>query len=45
MMQSFWLGHKENDKKIRWLSWEKMGLCKAQVVWAFETLSLLIRLF
>ena len=30
MMQNLWWAHKEKDKKIRWLSWEKMGLFKAQ---------------
>jgi hypothetical protein len=27
-MQKFWWGHKENDKKIHWMSWVKMGLAK-----------------
>jgi hypothetical protein len=25
MISRFWWGHKENDKKVAWMSWEKMG--------------------
>ncbi|XP_059436470.1 uncharacterized protein LOC132169451 [Corylus avellana] len=28
LMQKFWWGHKENDKKIHWMSWERMGRAK-----------------
>jgi ribonuclease HI len=27
-MQKFWWGHKENDRKIHWMSWKKMGKTK-----------------
>jgi hypothetical protein len=30
IMQRFWWGHKENDRKIHWMSWEKLGRSKAQ---------------
>ena len=30
IMQRFWWGHKENDRKIHWMSWESLGRCKAQ---------------
>jgi hypothetical protein len=28
MMSKFWWGHEDNDKKIAWVSWGKMGLSK-----------------
>ncbi|XP_042974746.1 uncharacterized protein LOC122306383 [Carya illinoinensis] len=28
LMSKFWWGHKENDKKIKWMSWGKMGVSK-----------------
>jgi ribonuclease HI len=28
MMSKFWWGHKDNDKKIAWMSWAKMGRAK-----------------
>jgi ribonuclease HI/exonuclease III len=38
LMQKFWWGHKENDKKISWLSWEKMGISKAKGGMGFRDL-------
>jgi hypothetical protein len=26
LMKNFWWGHKDKQKKIRWLNWDKMGL-------------------
>ena len=37
-MQKFWWGHKENDKKISWLSWEKMRISKAKGGMGFRDL-------
>jgi hypothetical protein len=28
MMAKFWWGHKDNDKRIAWMSWSKMGRAK-----------------
>ncbi|XP_059458269.1 uncharacterized protein LOC132187853 [Corylus avellana] len=28
MMAKFWWGHKENDSRIAWMSWHKMGMAK-----------------
>jgi hypothetical protein len=28
MMSKFWWGHKDNDKKMAWMSWAKMGQAK-----------------
>jgi hypothetical protein len=28
MISRFWWGHKENDKKVAWMSWEKNGKAK-----------------
>jgi ribonuclease HI len=28
LMQRFWWGHKENDRRIPWISWSKMGRSK-----------------
>jgi hypothetical protein len=28
MMAQFWWGHKENDSKMAWLSWERLGMAK-----------------
>lgn len=30
MMQKFWWGHKENDSKIHWMSWKKLGFFEIQ---------------
>lgn len=30
MMMRFWWGHKENQHRVPWLSWERMGLSKDQ---------------
>jgi hypothetical protein len=38
MMQKFWWGHKDNDKKIHWMSWEKMGFAKDQGGMGFRDL-------
>jgi hypothetical protein len=38
MMQKFWWGHKENVSKIHWMSWEKMGMSKAQGGMGFRDL-------
>jgi hypothetical protein len=37
-MQRFWWGHKENDKKIHWMSWERMGESKAKGGMGFRDL-------
>jgi hypothetical protein len=39
MMQNFWWGHKENDKKIKWMSWERMGLSTAEGGMGFRDLT------
>jgi hypothetical protein len=28
MRARFWWGHKENDSRIAWMSWERMGYAK-----------------
>lgn len=28
MMAKFWWGHKQNDKRIAWMSWTKLGRAK-----------------
>jgi hypothetical protein len=28
MMAWFWWGHKENDTKMAWMSWKRLGLAK-----------------
>jgi hypothetical protein len=30
LMQRFWWGHKENDRKIHLMSWEMMGEAKSK---------------
>jgi ribonuclease HI len=39
MMQNFWWGQKEKEKKIHWMKWEKMGLSKTQGGMGFRDLS------
>jgi hypothetical protein len=38
MMQRFWWGHKDNERKIHWMSWSKMGLSKTQGGMGFRDL-------
>ena len=38
LIQNFWWGHKANDKKIPWMSWEKMGVSKAKGGMGFRDL-------
>ncbi|XP_059436514.1 uncharacterized protein LOC132169501 [Corylus avellana] len=38
IMQKFWWGHKDNVKKIHWMSWEKMGRSKANGGMGFRDL-------
>jgi hypothetical protein len=38
LMQKFWWGHKENDRKIHWMSWAKMGLAKRNGGMGFRNL-------
>jgi hypothetical protein len=40
LMQRFWWGHKENNNKIHWMSWEKMGLSKTKGGLGFRDLVL-----
>ena len=40
LMQRFWWGHKENNSKIHWMSWEKMGVSKGQGGLGFRDLSM-----
>jgi hypothetical protein len=30
LMKNFWRGQKDEEKKIHWLNWDKMGLSKAK---------------
>jgi hypothetical protein len=38
-MRRFWWGHQENEQKINWMSWEKMGLGKASGGMGFRDLN------
>jgi hypothetical protein len=38
MMARFWWGHKENEKKMAWMSWKKLGRCKDQGSMGFRDL-------
>jgi hypothetical protein len=38
MMQKFWWGHKENDSKIHWMSWKKLGSSKSNGGMGFRDL-------
>jgi hypothetical protein len=38
IMQKFWWGHKANDKRIYWMSWERMGFAKDQGGMGFRDL-------
>ncbi|GLT71411.1 hypothetical protein SLA2020_434320 [Shorea laevis] len=40
LMNSFYWGHKANEKKITWRSWEKMGQSKKQGGMGFRDLEL-----
>jgi hypothetical protein len=37
-MQKFWWGHMENEKKIHWMSWEKLGRSKSLGGMGFQDL-------
>jgi hypothetical protein len=38
IIQKFWWGHKENNRKIHWMSWERMGVAKANGGMSFRDL-------
>jgi hypothetical protein len=38
MMAKFWWGHKENDTKMVWMSWEKLGRSKERGGMGFRDL-------
>jgi hypothetical protein len=38
LMQRFWWGYKDNDRKILWMSWSKMGMSKSQRGMGFRDL-------
>jgi hypothetical protein len=38
LMQNFWLGHKENERKIHWMSWENVRFAKSQGGMGFRNL-------
>ncbi|XP_059441839.1 uncharacterized protein LOC132174162 [Corylus avellana] len=38
MMQKFWWGHKENENKVHWMSWERLGRAKSQGGMGFRDL-------
>jgi hypothetical protein len=39
IVQRFWWGHKENENKIHWMSWEKLGRPKTQRGMGFRDLT------
>lgn len=43
LMQKVWWGHKENEKKIHQMSWEKIGHSKAQGGMGFQDLTCFIK--
>jgi hypothetical protein len=43
MMARFWWGHKGNEKRVAWMSWERMGKAKEKgVEWGTGTWNALI---
>jgi hypothetical protein len=38
MISKFWLVNKDNDSKMAWISWEKMGWTKEKVGLGFRDL-------
>jgi hypothetical protein len=38
MMQKFWWRHKENESKIHWMSWKKLGFSKSKGGMGFRDL-------
>jgi hypothetical protein len=38
MLHRFWWGHKDNESKIHWMSWEKHGVSKAREGMGFRDL-------
>jgi hypothetical protein len=45
MMQRFWWGHKENQSKIHWMNWERMGRSKIEEGLGFVTWWFSIKLY
>jgi hypothetical protein len=37
LMQNFWWGQKENERRIHWMSWVKMGKLNLKVGWVSKT--------
>jgi hypothetical protein len=40
LMQKFWWGHKENESRIHWMSWERLGISKKNGGMGFRDLHL-----